>query len=102
MSVAERGYDSRGLLFEGYDDHQPPTWAYALLVEALATAALVPFAMVRCRDHGEDRVEMRRHFGVAHFRIEDVVTPGVREGDPPDAVRCPRFSENGPINHANA
>jgi hypothetical protein len=31
-----------------------------------------------------------------------VLTPGVLEQDHPDAIRCRRYSENGPIVHANA
>jgi hypothetical protein len=58
--------------------------------------------MVGRRDHSEERVEIRRHFSVTDIRIEDVVTPDVLEDDHPDAVRCRRFSENGPIVHANA
>lgn len=102
MSVTERGDDPGWLLLEGYDHHQPPTWAYALLVEALATATLVLFAVIGCRDHSEERVEMRRQFSVTHLRIEDVVTPGVLEDDHSDAVRCRRLSENGSVVHANA
>ena len=102
MSIAERGGDPRWLLLEGYDHHQPPTWAYTLLEEALATGMLVLFAMVRRTDRSEQPVEMGRHFSVTRFRIEDVLAPGVFEQDHPDAFRSRRFSENGPIVHANA
>jgi hypothetical protein len=102
VSVTERGDDPRWLLLEGYDHHQPPTWAYVLLEEALATGAFILFAMVRRDDRSEERVEIGRQFSVTRFRVEDVVAPGVLEQDDPDAVRRRRFGENGPIVHENA
>ena len=102
MSVTERGDDPRWLLLEGYDHHQPTTWAHIPLVEALPTGPRVLFAMVRRGDRGEERVEMGRQFSVTRLRIEDVLAPGVLEQDHPDAVPRYGFSENGPIGHANA
>ena len=80
MSVAKRGDDPRRLLFEVYDDHQPPTWAHVLPEETLSVRPFVRLAMVGGADRRKYGVDVRLELGVTTSG-NDVLRPGVLEKD---------------------
>jgi hypothetical protein len=62
----------------------------------------VRLVMVRRRDRSENRIDVRCHFGVADFRIQDVVVPRVGEDDDADPVRGRGLANDWSLSHENA
>jgi hypothetical protein len=94
VSVVERGDDSRRLLLEGYDHHQPSAWAENLLEEAFAERLSVRLPMVWRRDRGDECIEMRGKLWMAPRR-DDVISPGVFEQDDANPVWRRRLGAYG-------